>query len=105
GRHGLGVEPGQILGDRLAQRRDAALEGVEGLAGAQGRRRRVADEGGGRQIALAEPERNDRGIAEPLGRDLADQRGGKGGDRWPDAERARGERDRRWSGATKFRQS
>ena len=39
------VDPLVIAGDGLTQFRDAALVGVEGLAGRQGASRRVADEG------------------------------------------------------------
>ena len=47
-----------IAGERRAQLRDAALMGVEGLAGGQRSRRRIGDEGRGRQVAFADPERD-----------------------------------------------
>lgn len=48
---------GVIIRKRLAKLRNAALPGVEGLAGGKRVHRRPADEIGRRQIALAHPER------------------------------------------------
>ena len=59
----LAVDPLVVAGDGLAQFGDAALIGVEGLALRQRLRRRLADEGRRRQVALADPERDDAGLA------------------------------------------
>ena len=58
----LAVDPLVVAGDGLAQFGDAALIGVEGLALRQRLRRRLADEGRRRQVALADPERDDAGL-------------------------------------------
>src|SRR3546814_4113179 len=50
------VEPAQIVRKRLAQRRDAALTEIDGLAVAERRDRRLGERFGRRQVALAEPE-------------------------------------------------
>jgi hypothetical protein len=69
------VERAGIARDRLPQLRDAALPRVERLARMHRALGRIADEARRRQVALAEPQRNDVGIATPDGRDIADPRG------------------------------
>ena len=58
GANGAAVERRVIARERLAQFGNAALPGVEGLAGRERARRRLADEGRRRQIALAGPQRD-----------------------------------------------
>jgi hypothetical protein len=48
-----------VIGQRLAKFRNAALIGVERLAGGKRVHRRPVDEIGARQIALADPERQE----------------------------------------------
>ncbi len=55
-----------VAGKRLAQFRNAALPGVEGLAsGEASHRRGIGDEVGRRQVALARPERDQPGRPRP----------------------------------------
>ena len=58
GRERLAVGALVIAGERGAQLRDAALMGIEGLAGGQRLRRRIGDEVRRRQVAFADPERD-----------------------------------------------
>ena len=66
------VERRVIARERLAQFRNAALPGVEGLAGRKRARRGLADEGGRRQIALADPQRDQPVAPAAVIRDLDD---------------------------------
>jgi hypothetical protein len=52
------IDSAHIGGDRIAQVRNAALSGVEGLAAVERGLGRFADEGGRRQVAFADPERD-----------------------------------------------
>ena len=55
-----------------AQRLDAPRAAIEGAALVQGGLRRLADEGGGDQVGLAEPQRDDVRVAQAEGGDEPD---------------------------------
>lgn len=80
-RRRAGAKRTRIGGDRRAQRRQAEVRRVEGVASVDRRLRGVADPWRGDLGRLAEPERED--VVAPHRRvgDLANERGGEGGDR------------------------
>ncbi len=96
------VQPRHVGGERLAERRDPEVVGVEGVPGLERLDRRRADEVGRDLVRLAEPERQDVGVAEAGVRHLADLRaaerldgGAGGGHRGDSRTGARGARRRR----------
>ena len=86
----LGIErsseqAARVPGDRLPQLGDAALPGVEGLAGGERTRRRIRDEGRGRPVPLADPERDQPLPPAPVIGDLHDPALGHAGGLRPDS--------------------